>query len=128
MARKSVFYGGKNEGLSVQDMININREVKLAYDYYHYDKISFLPDILKELGIIGDLAISKPGKSTDLFPKWRKCFFQKMSDIERMKRHSVSKKNKKQKLKYYEGRVSKSKGFHKQKNINKLLTFSGKIK
>ena len=51
MARKSVFYGGRYDGLSVQQMLDMKKYGTLRWYYFHCSMISYLPDILDELHI-----------------------------------------------------------------------------
>ena len=61
MTEKSVFQSGKYEGLSVHQVLSLNRDY-LAYAYYTYEGISFCNEILERLGITEDLRIPKPSK------------------------------------------------------------------
>ena len=70
MARKSVFDGGNCEHLSVQQILDLKRQTYLAFQYYNYSRISFMPDILEELGIVGKFTIIKPGKNPEIFNDW----------------------------------------------------------
>lgn len=63
MARKSVFTIGKWEGYSVQQVLDLKGYNTLRWYYYNCSMISFLPDILDEIGITEEWRIEKP--STD---------------------------------------------------------------
>lgn len=88
MARKSKFDGGRHEGLSVQDLLNTERYIQLAFTYYNYTRISYQDDILEELNITKELRIEKPGKDMEMFKEWKKLFYKKRNegktDIEKM--------------------------------------------
>lgn len=65
MARKSVFNGGKHEGRSVQQLLDLQHTRYLRWVYFNLSKISFLPDILDEIGITEEWRIEKPGKDPE---------------------------------------------------------------
>lgn len=67
MARKSVFYGGRYEGLSVQQMLDMRRYGALRWYYFHCSMISYLPDILDELHISEKYRIDKPGTDPAMY-------------------------------------------------------------
>ena len=60
MARKSVFNIGKWEGYSVQQVLDLKGYNSLRWYYYNCSMISFLPDILDEIGITDEWRIQKP--------------------------------------------------------------------
>ena len=62
LARKSVLDFGKYKDRSVQQIIDLKNYRALRWYYYNYSMISFLPDILDEIGITEDMRIPKPGK------------------------------------------------------------------
>jgi len=118
MSRKSVFESGRHEGLSVQQIIDLSYHTYLGYVYFHYDKISFLPDILIELRITDEYVINKPGKNINIFKKWKNHFYDKFELLDRIKLYAHSKKNKKKYLKYYEKLTDKNKAYYQRKNRN----------
>ena len=61
MARKSVFDFGKYKTYTVQQVLDLNGHKALRYYYYYCSNISFLPDILDEIGITEKYRIAKPG-------------------------------------------------------------------
>ena len=65
MARKSVFNFGQHEGRTVQQLIDLKHFRILRWYYYNCSKVSFLPDILEEIGITEEWRIDKPGKDPD---------------------------------------------------------------
>lgn len=65
LARKSVLDFGKYEGRSVQQVIDLKNTRMLRWYYYNCSMISFLPDILDELGITEEWRIPKPGKDPE---------------------------------------------------------------
>ena len=65
MARKSVFTFGKYENRTVQQCIDLKNLRALRWYYYNCSMISFLPDILDEIGITEEWRIEKPGKNPD---------------------------------------------------------------
>lgn len=69
LSRKSKIGFGKYKELAVQEILRLGLKSYLIYLYYNVEGISFLDDILEELGIIGkdkDLRIPKPGKNPEL--------------------------------------------------------------
>lgn len=71
MARKSVFSIGKLEGLSVQQALNLKLYGVLRWYYYNCSMVSFLPEILDELGITDEWRIEKPGTDLDAYERFR---------------------------------------------------------
>ena len=61
MARKSVFDFGKYKSYTVQHVLDLNGHKALRYYYYYCSNISFMPDILDEIGITEKYRIAKPG-------------------------------------------------------------------
>ena len=115
MARKSVFEAGKHELLSVQQIIDINKQPYLGYQYYKRSRISFTIDVLEELGIVGKLTIKKPGTNPEMYEEWKNWFYGNMDDMERIKRHSVRLKNQRNALEDHEHQSKMSKTRHKMK-------------
>jgi hypothetical protein len=74
MTEKSVFQSGKYEGLSVHQVLSLNRDY-LAYAYYTYEGISFCNEILERLGITEDLRIPKPSRDEEKFKEYKKRMF-----------------------------------------------------
>lgn len=64
LTRKSVHgYGYENNrDLSVQMLLDLNRHKVMVSSYFGLDRISYMDDILDELGITKDLRIKKPSK------------------------------------------------------------------
>ena len=98
MARKSVFDGGKFEGLSVQQIIDMGRQDYLVYQYYRYCKISFIDDILEEIGITAEYRIKKPGSNLEMYRKWGDNRWANMSVKDKSKEKSHRKKQKRMKF------------------------------
>lgn len=65
MARKSVFSEGKHKDRSVQQVLDLQHTRYLRWVYFNLSKISFLPDILDEIGITEEWRIEKPGKDPE---------------------------------------------------------------
>lgn len=85
MARKSVFEGGSCDNCSVQQMLNLKAWKTLRWIYYNCSNISFLPDILDEIGITDEWRIAKPGtdkeKGIELDKKFQERFNRKLAII-----------------------------------------------
>lgn len=65
LARKSVLGFGKNADYSVQQMLDMKHHMALRWYYYNCSMISFMPDILDEIGITEEWRIDKPGKDPE---------------------------------------------------------------
>lgn len=63
LTRKSKIGFGKHRHKTVQFMLDDGKHTELASMYYKLSKISFMPDILDEIGIAEENRINKP--STD---------------------------------------------------------------
>lgn len=61
LARKSVLDFGKYQGQTVQQVLDLHHTRVLRWYYYNLSKISFIPEILREIGIEEKDEISKPG-------------------------------------------------------------------
>ena len=66
LARKSIIWFGKHEGLSVQCVINIRHHSYLRWLYYNYEGITFVDDVLEEIRITVDRRIEKPGINPEM--------------------------------------------------------------
>jgi len=68
LARKSRLGFGYQDikHITIQDILIMNKHKELIKIYFGLDKITFMDDILEELGIDEDMRIEKPGKITDL--------------------------------------------------------------
>src|SRR5680860_1101000 len=53
------------KGITIQDILIMNKHKELIKIYYGLDKITFMDDILEECGIAEDMRIEKPGKIRD---------------------------------------------------------------
>ena len=65
LARKSVLDFGKHKDRSVQQLLDLKHYRVLRWYYYNCSMISFLPDILDEIGIPEESRIAKPGKDPE---------------------------------------------------------------
>jgi hypothetical protein len=61
MTLKSKFDGGKKDGFSIQQLIDLKRFRYLRWVYYTYDRINYNEEVLEILKIT-DMQIDKPGK------------------------------------------------------------------
>ncbi len=68
LARKSRLGFGYQDikHITIQDILIMNKHKELIKIYYGLDKITFMDDILEELGITEKLRIDKPGKIRDI--------------------------------------------------------------
>ena len=67
LARKSRLGFGYQDikHITIQDILIMNKHKELIKIYFGLDKITFMDDILDELGITEDMRIEKPGKIRD---------------------------------------------------------------
>lgn len=65
LARKSVIDFGKYKDRTVQQCIDLGNHRMLRWYYYNMSMISYLPDILEEIGVTEEWRIPKPGKDPD---------------------------------------------------------------
>lgn len=67
LARKSRLGFGYQDikNITIQDILIMNKHKELIKIYFGLDKITFMDDILDELGIAEDMRIEKPGKIRD---------------------------------------------------------------
>jgi len=72
LARKSRLGFGYQDikHITIQDILIMNKHKELIKIYYGLDKITFMDDILEELGINEKLRIEKPGKIRDLAKRY----------------------------------------------------------
>ncbi len=69
LTRKSKFKIGKLADDTVQELLDRKKYKDLRSCYYRYTSINYTEDILKELGITGDLVIEKPGANPEMYFK-----------------------------------------------------------
>jgi hypothetical protein len=127
MARKSKFGFGKYNEYTVSDVLKVDKQY-LKWCYYYYEMITFMDDILDEIGISEDYRIQKPGKNPDVLiisDMSKKAGFAKLSDEEKLK--AIKKKSHEEKEKRIRDfNISKgnnkfyTKGYLQRKNHGKL--------
>jgi len=76
LTRKSVLNFGKNEGRSVQQLLDLHDQNYLRWVYYNSSNIDFFSDILDELRITGDFIIAKPSKNPEMLSKLKEHIFE----------------------------------------------------
>lgn len=79
LTKKSTFWFGKYEGVSIQQLLNLNRHTYLRWIYYNIEGISFMDDVLKEITIRGERKIEKPGSMPEMHKKVTDENFNNMS-------------------------------------------------
>ncbi len=63
LAWKSVIdFSSQYQGMTVQQVYDQKHTATLRWYYYNYNKISFIPEILRAIGINEEDEIAKPGK------------------------------------------------------------------
>ena len=120
LARKSIITGGRCEGLAVQDVINMGDIYYLAYSYYRYSMISFLDDILDEIGITEDLRINKPGSDVSMHEEWKNRWRKTKTEDQLMHfaNHSRAQRKRKELAFEYNTRMSKSNIRNKHRKLS----------
>jgi len=94
MARKSKFNTGKYDGVTVQELINANKQPYLRWVYYNMSMITFMDDILDELNIWPDERIEKPGKNPELGEEISARVASKLPPHKKRRRKSIEDKYK----------------------------------
>jgi hypothetical protein len=69
LARKSIVWFGKYNGLSVQQIIDSQHGTYLRWIYYNITGITFTEDILEKLTISDNRKIKKPGIAPEMHSK-----------------------------------------------------------
>ena len=99
LTEKSVLGFGKYSDYRVGDLLGLNKTVYLRWVYYHMSMISFTDDILKQIYIMDEGIILKPGKDADMYNKvnerlWnsrkRESFYHKEHAKKRNKKKNYS--------------------------------------
>ena len=66
LTRKSKLNFGKFGNETIQKLLDMKKTGYLRWVYYNVGPINFFPDILEEIGIVGDFVIDKPGTNPEL--------------------------------------------------------------
>jgi hypothetical protein len=70
LTRKSKLGFGKYQDYTMQELIDLGQFKILISVYYKLSSINFIPDILEEIGIVGDWVIQKPGIDKEKYLKF----------------------------------------------------------
>jgi hypothetical protein len=70
LTRKSIIGFGKYCGCPVSQIIESNNGRMLVWYYYNIEGISFVDELLDELGITPDIRIKKPSKDPEKFDEY----------------------------------------------------------
>jgi hypothetical protein len=91
LTRKSRLGFGYKEikEIRIQDILIMNKHKELIKIYFGLDKITFMDDILDELGISEDMRIEKPGKIKDLEER-NKIVAQALETVKEQKKIEVA--------------------------------------
>ena len=91
LARKSRLGFGYQDikHITIQDILIMNKHKQLINIYFGLDKITFMDDILDELGIDEKMRIEKPGKIRDL-EKREKLIKQALVTVKARKKEEVA--------------------------------------
>lgn len=117
MTERSILGFGKYAELTVREVLNLGIEGRALLVYYYYNKsmITFMPELLTELGITGELQLAKPGKDGRYMYKWKDAT---LSPEERLQLYGITQRD----FKVHRTRAGKnnalaaSKGTMQQKN------------
>lgn len=122
LTKKSLMTFGKYHDWRLGDLINMGKQEYLIWCYYNLSMISFMPDILDELGITEEWRIEKPGIDEDLFFKLKKEITMNKTDLERMK--DKSHRDKESRLDSYrqskQSKYKETKNYMQKKNHGKI--------
>lgn len=88
---KSKLHFGKYIGVRVETIIGMNDTPYLRWIYYNNDKITFIPEILREIYIRENEEIKKPGKNPEI-GKGIDVIMGKLGGLHRLKRRQHKKK------------------------------------
>lgn len=97
MALKSKFDGGKYSNQTVEIVLKIDPNY-IIWNYYNMEKISFIDDILEQVGIASEFRINKPGIDKAMVVKVFNRNIDKMSDGDKI-RYLIAKKEHNKKVK-----------------------------
>ncbi len=91
LARKSRLGFGYQDikNITIQDILIMNKHKELIKIYYGLDKITFMDDILDELGIAEDMRIEKPGKIRD-YPERDVMVRKALTTVKERKKEEVA--------------------------------------
>lgn len=91
LARKSRLGFGYEDikHITIQDILIMNKHKELIKIYFGLDKITFMDDILDELGISEDMRIEKPGKIRD-YPERDVMVRKAMTTVKSRKQEEVA--------------------------------------
>lgn len=65
MTYKSVFIGGRHDGMTVHQILSMDRYRYLRNVYFTYDSLTFIDEILDLINIPKEYRIEKPGTNKD---------------------------------------------------------------
>lgn len=83
LSMKSTIGFGRYADMIVGNVLKVDPSY-LSWLYYNKDKISFLPEVLEQLKITGELVIDKPGSDYRGHFAWKDSFYEG-DDIQRMR-------------------------------------------
>jgi hypothetical protein len=101
LTRKSILGFGyaENRDLSVQMLLDLEKQYTLISAYFGLEKIDFTEDILEELGITPEFRIEKPNKNRELGELFLQQRRANLSEKEILINSSIYKKNSRYKAK-----------------------------
>jgi hypothetical protein len=98
LSLKSILNFGQYNGLSVQQIIDLNKQQYLRWVYYNYEGLSFIDEIFDLIYLKDENKINKPGKNPDLHIQIEGEHDKKRYGIEGIVKEKHVKKNFKMKI------------------------------
>ena len=87
MTRKSVIHFGQYNGQTIEEILRLGKNSYLRFIYYNIEGVSFIEDILRNIGIVTDHQddrIPKPGKNPELGEEVEKRIHKRLDPLSRV--------------------------------------------
>lgn len=85
LSRRSVMGFGKKHDAMVQNLLDLKNYKYLRWCYYNCSMITFMDDILDEIGVREDERISKPGNNPEMFLSIQEKIDNSVCGLEKVK-------------------------------------------
>lgn len=118
LSRKSFIDFGRWRELKVGALIDTDKHIELASMYYKLSHISFLPEVLEELGIIDDWVIDKPGVNKDKFYQFIENVYPNQYEI-LLRRREIYKRKRSKSILRHTFQADNNKAYHQSINQRK---------
>lgn len=76
---KSQLKFGKQYDKTVDNLLSLKQNTLLGWYYFNCSSISFIDEVLNEIGIGEDFRIEKPGKDEEKGKLWKKDYLDKLT-------------------------------------------------